>query len=112
MDLNIKLMKWRLLPELKPEIVSKQKCLLIGAGTLGCSVARSLLGWGVRTITFIDNARVSYSNPVRQSLFEYEDCLNGGKSKALSAAEKLKKIFPGVVFFQIMTHFFIEFSRN
>jgi hypothetical protein len=27
--------------------------------------------WGVRNITLVDNARVSYSNPVRQSLFEY-----------------------------------------
>ena len=57
----------------------------------------SLQGWGVRTITLADNARVSYSNPVRQSLFDFEDSLNGGKPKAQTAAEKLKKIFPGVV---------------
>lgn len=54
-------------------------------------------GWGVRTITFVDSARVSFSNPVRQPLFDFEDCLNGGKPKAACAAEKLKKIFPGVV---------------
>lgn len=53
--------------------------------------------WGVRHITFLDNARVSYSNPVRQSLFTFEDCLNGGKPKAQAAAEALKRIFPGVV---------------
>jgi ubiquitin-like modifier-activating enzyme ATG7 len=29
-------------------------------------------------------------------LFEFEDCLNGGKSKALQAAEALKQIYPGV----------------
>ena len=54
-------------------------------------------GWGVRTITFVDSARVSFSNPVRQPLFEFEDCLNGGKPKAACAADRLKKIFPGIV---------------
>lgn len=57
----------------------------------------SLQGWGVRTITFVDSSRVSFSNPVRQPLFEFEDCLDGGKPKAACAAERLKKIFPGVV---------------
>ena len=51
----------------------------------------------MRTITFVDSARVSFSNPVRQPLFDFEDCLHGGKPKAACAAEKLKKIFPGVV---------------
>lgn len=54
-------------------------------------------GWGVRHITFVDNAKISYSNPVRQPLYEFEDCLGGGKSKALAAVERLAKIFPGVV---------------
>ena len=54
-------------------------------------------GWGVRHITFVDNAKISYSNPVRQPLYEFEDCLAGGKSKAMAAVEKLGKIFPGVV---------------
>ena len=56
-----------------------------------------LQAWGVRTITFVDSSRVSFSNPVRQPLFEFEDCLNGGKPKAACAADRLKKIFPGVV---------------
>ena len=53
-------------------------------------------GWGVKNITFVDNSKVSYSNPVRQSLFNFEDCLNGGKPKAEAAAEMLTKVFPGV----------------
>ncbi|KFM67470.1 Ubiquitin-like modifier-activating enzyme ATG7, partial [Stegodyphus mimosarum] len=95
-DLNLKLMRWRLLPELQLEAIKAARCLLFGAGTLGCNVARCLLGWGVRKITFVDNSRVSYSNPVRQTLYTFEDSLQGGKYKAVTAAESLKNIFPGV----------------
>ncbi|KIM80534.1 hypothetical protein PILCRDRAFT_789269 [Piloderma croceum F 1598] len=95
-DLNLKLMRWRILPALDLDKVASTRCLLLGAGTLGCYVARTLMGWGVRTITFVDSARVSFSNPVRQPLFEFEDCLNGGKPKAACAADRLKKIFPGI----------------
>uniref|UniRef100_A0A667FTW2 Ubiquitin-like modifier-activating enzyme ATG7 n=1 Tax=Lynx canadensis TaxID=61383 RepID=A0A667FTW2_LYNCA len=95
-DLNLKLMCWRLVPTLDLDKVVSVKCLLLGAGTLGCNVARTLMGWGVRHITFVDNANISYSNPVRQPLYEFEDCLAGGKPKALAAAERLQKIFPGV----------------
>lgn len=51
----------------------------------------------MRHITFVDNAKISYSNPVRQPLYEFEDCLGGGKSKAMAAVDRLTKIFPGVV---------------
>lgn len=30
-------------------------------------------------------------------MFDFEDCLDGGKPKAQCAADKLKKIFPGIV---------------
>ncbi|XP_052284162.1 ubiquitin-like modifier-activating enzyme ATG7 isoform X2 [Dreissena polymorpha] len=97
-DLNLKLMRWRLLPNLDLETVSRARCLLLGAGTLGCNVARCLLGWGVRTITLVDSGRVSYSNPVRQTLFVFDDCRSepGGRPKAEAAAEALRRIFPGV----------------
>lgn len=51
----------------------------------------------MRTITLLDSGRVSFSNPVRQPLFEFDDCLDGGKPKAEAAAAALKRIFPGVV---------------
>jgi ubiquitin-like modifier-activating enzyme ATG7 len=59
-------------------------------------VARTLLGWGVRNITLLDSSRVSYSNPVRQSLYEFADCLEGGAPKAAAAAAKLSAIFPSI----------------
>ena len=95
-DLNLKLMKWRLAPDLDLDRIKETRCLLLGAGTLGGYVSRNLLGWGVRNVTFVDYGRVSYSNPVRQPLFEFEDCINGGKPKAEQAAEMLKRIYPGV----------------
>jgi ubiquitin-like modifier-activating enzyme ATG7 len=54
-------------------------------------------GWGVRNITFVDSAKVSFSNPARQPLFEFEDSLAGGKPKAATAGEALKRICPNVV---------------
>jgi len=43
------------------------------------------------------------SNPLRQSLYTLDDCLNGGEFKAFAAAKSLKCIFPAVV---------IEFTLN
>ena len=50
----------------------------------------------MRKITFVDNGVVSFSNPVRQPLFNFEDCLAGGAQKAHRAAAALKQIYPGV----------------
>lgn len=44
----------------------------------------------------MDNGSVSFSNPVRQPLFDFKDCLSGGAKKAHRAAEALKEIYPGV----------------
>ncbi|EFJ47204.1 ubiquitin activating E1 enzyme-like protein, partial [Volvox carteri f. nagariensis] len=96
-DLNLRLMRWRAVPELEVGTMATTKCLLLGAGTLGCAVARTLQGWGVRHITLVDSGRVAFSNPVRQSLFNFEDCLGGGRPKAEAAAEALCRIFPSAV---------------
>lgn len=85
------------MPELDLDKIKNTKCLLLGAGTLGCYVARCLVGWGVRNITFVDNGRVSFSNPVRQPLYQFNDCLEGGSPKAETAAKNLKQVQPTVV---------------
>ncbi|KAJ5101471.1 Molybdenum cofactor biosynthesis MoeB [Penicillium alfredii] len=115
-DLNLKLMKWRISPTLNLDKIKQTKCLLLGAGTLGSYVARNLLvwdlnaelhgidqlitelnqGWGVKKITFVDQGTVSFSNPVRQPLFAFIDCLNGGAQKAHRASQALAEIYPGV----------------
>jgi len=95
-DLNLKLIKWRISPSINLDTIKHTSCLLLGAGTLGSYVARGLMGWGVRKITFVDNARVSYSNPVRQPLYDFKDCEDGGVRKAERAADVLSDIYPGM----------------
>ncbi|KAI8061489.1 uncharacterized protein B0P05DRAFT_557287 [Gilbertella persicaria] len=92
-DLNLKLMRWRVMPDLDLEKIKQTKCLLLGAGTLGCYVARCLVGWGVRHVSFVDNGQVSFSNPVRQPLYQFQDALRSAP-KAETAAKQLKLIQP------------------
>ena len=42
-DLNLNLMRWCILPALDLEKVANTRCLLLGAGTLECYVARTLM---------------------------------------------------------------------
>ncbi|TMS39114.1 hypothetical protein L596_005688 [Steinernema carpocapsae] len=95
-DLNLKLISWRLVPDIKLEKYTDARCLLLGSGTLGCNIARALMGWGVKNFTFVDNSTVSMSNAVRQSLYTFQDGVEG-KSKAHAAAEAVKRIRPTVV---------------
>jgi ubiquitin-like modifier-activating enzyme ATG7 len=75
--------------------LQKLRVLLLGSGTLGCNVARVLIGWGVRTLTFVDSGTVSYSNPVRQSLFTFDDSVQK-RDKAEAAANSIRLVAPSV----------------
>ena len=74
-------------PDLDLEVVKGIKWLLLGSGSLGCQIGRNLLSWGFENFTFVDNGKVSYSNPVRQCLFTFKDSVDE-RSKAESS--KLK----------------------
>ena len=47
-------------------------------------------------MTFVDNGRVSYSNPVRQCLFTFEDSRAEDNFKATTAARRITEIYPKV----------------
>lgn len=91
--MNIDLIKWRLIPNFEQIHFKNLKFLIVGSGTLGCSVARNLIGWGIRNFTFIDHSKVSLNNPIRQCLFTIEDAKNR-KNKAQAAVERLRYICP------------------
>lgn len=52
--------------------------------------------WGIQHITFLDGGHVSFSNPVRQNLFTYNDA-EKKREKAKAAAFRVKEIHPGMV---------------
>ena len=92
--LNLELMRWRLLPGLDVEKLAATRVLLLGAGTLGCAVARSLVAWGVTRVTLVDGGTVAYSNPARQWLYTVDDA-KAQAPKAAAAAAALRRIAPG-----------------
>ena len=93
-NLNLELMRWSAMPELDVARLEATRVLLIGAGALGCAVARGLLAWGIHRITFIDSGRVALSNAPRQSLFVAADAA-AGAWKAEAAAAAVQGIRPG-----------------
>ncbi|KAK2196879.1 bifunctional THIF-type NAD-FAD binding fold/ThiF-MoeB-HesA family/Ubiquitin-activating enzyme [Babesia duncani] len=88
-ELYLQLLTWRLLPELDPSKITSLRVCIVGAGTLGCMLARQLLGWGVGHFVIVDNARVT--NATRQSLYIHSD-LN--EYKAQVACKAIKEIRP------------------
>jgi ubiquitin-like modifier-activating enzyme ATG7 len=91
--LNLDLMKWRVLPDLDLTNIMDKKVALFGMGTLGCAAARQLLAWGITNLTLIDKGTVSYSNPVRQNLYTYQDA-EQQRFKVTAAKEQLLLIAP------------------
>lgn len=51
----------------------------------------------MRNITIVDSGKVSYSNPVRQSLYTHAHCINSNTYKAIAAADMLRAIHPEIV---------------
>eukprot|EP00792_Barthelona_sp_PAP020_P003766 TRINITY_DN1632_c0_g1_i1.p1 TRINITY_DN1632_c0_g1~~TRINITY_DN1632_c0_g1_i1.p1 ORF type:complete len:442 (-),score=107.93 TRINITY_DN1632_c0_g1_i1:302-1501(-) len=66
---QLNVMKQRFAPLLDLNLISKQKILVIGCGTLGCNLIRTLVAWGVENFVVLDNGYVSDTNPIRQNLF-------------------------------------------
>ena len=73
--------------------IKKSKVLVVGAGGLGCPVLQYLGASGVGTIGIIDFDTVEIHNLQRQILYTTEDI---GKSKAITAAEKIHAANPNV----------------
>lgn len=73
------------------EKISSAKVLVVGAGGLGCPALLYLSAAGIGTIGIIDFDKVELHNLHRQILYSTEDV---GKSKANTAAEKLKNQNP------------------
>ncbi|WP_010136910.1 molybdopterin-synthase adenylyltransferase MoeB [Ochrovirga pacifica] len=88
------------------EKIKAAKVLVIGAGGLGCPILQYLTAAGVGTIGIVDGDKVDVTNLQRQILYGVDDI---GKSKARSAAKRLKQLNPYVKF--VVHEFFIS-SKN
>ena len=75
------------------EKLKQAKVFIAGAGGLGCSVSMHLTAAGIGVLRIVDHDKVELSNLNRQVLHWDE---NIGRGKTSSAAEKLKRLNPGV----------------
>lgn len=75
------------------EKLTRATAIIVGIGATGCELAKNLALMGVGKIVLVDNDVVELSNLSRQMLFTDEDI---GKSKAMAAAEKLRKMNPWI----------------
>lgn len=83
-----------ILPEFgldKQNKLKEARVLVIGAGGLGCPILLYLTAAGVGNITILDSDVIDESNLQRQVLYSQNDI---GKSKAQTAAQKLKEQNP------------------
>ncbi|GAB66537.1 ThiF family protein [Plasmodium cynomolgi strain B] len=97
LEQHVKLIKWKLLKDLKEEKITSLKVLILGMGTVGCNVARTCVTWGIKHLTFVDNSVVKHSNVGRQSLYTTDDVEDESKMpvhKVVAAKRSLLKIAP------------------
>ncbi|MBI2665947.1 HesA/MoeB/ThiF family protein [Candidatus Woesearchaeota archaeon] len=73
------------------EVLTKSTIVIVGIGALGTVAAELLARSGVGNLTLIDRDTVELSNLQRQILFTEKDV---GKSKALTAKERIGEINP------------------
>ena len=73
------------------DILRQLRFMVVGLGGLGSFVAQELVRLGAKNLLLVDNDRVDRSNLNRQILYDLSDV---GKSKAMVAAQKLKKVAP------------------
>ena len=71
------------------EHIKKSSVAVIGVGALGCVTAELLVRAGVHNILLFDKDKIDLVNLQRQMLFDENDI---GKSKVVTAREKLSKI--------------------
>jgi len=80
-----------LLGEEGMELLRQLRFMVVGLGGLGSFVAQELVRLGAKNLLLVDFDKVEPSNLNRQILYEPSDV---GKSKALTAVKKLKRIAP------------------
>ncbi|CAM0875658.1 unnamed protein product [Alopecurus aequalis] len=90
--MHLKLMGWRHFPVDLNKLLGT-RCLVLGAGALGCEVSRLLMTWGVRKLTVVDGGCVAMPDLFKQSLYVKKDC---GIPRATAIVARLKERCPAV----------------